>query len=300
MSVNSVSPSYIFKQPTTPWNRKELLRSPFFSPLRNTITELDTDGFPTLSDMNALLTHRPSQITVASGAPLFFVPQNTGKLPFEAQYEPSCYLRGEVPTRDTNWHDLFNALVWLTFPRTKAAMNARHYRVLTTGDADNTQLARSARGSVRDVTTLLDESGVIVVCSDPELIRMLKAFEWKNLFWHNRRQVIENMKFFIVGHGLYEKALRPYVGMTGQGMLLEVGETFHSWAADVQLAHVDRLVEKVLADDAKYQCSSELNPVPLLGIPGWCEDNRDPVYYDNTSYFRESRQIRQASHAMTT
>jgi len=66
-----------------------------------------------------------------------------GKLPFEAQYEPRCYLKGEVPTRAHNWHDLFNALVWLTFPATKAVINARHYHALTDamldkGAADST------------------------------------------------------------------------------------------------------------------------------------------------------------------
>lgn len=283
-------------QQTTPWNRQELLQSLFFSPLWKTITELDTVGFPALRDMNALLTRRHSPITVQSGAPLFFVPQDSGKLPFEAQYEPSCFLRGEVPTRDGNWHDLFNALVWLTFPKTKAAMNARHYRVLTARGAENPRRAGSERGAVRDVTTLLDESGVIVVCSDPALIRMLKAFEWKNLFWDHRRQVIEHMKFFIVGHGLYEKALRPYVGMTGQGMVLEVAEVFHTWSADVQLAHVDTLAANQFADNGKYQHSSELSPVPLLGIPGWAEDNENPAYYDNTGYFRKARQNRQVAH----
>ena len=32
--------------------------------------------------------------------------------------------RGEVETRPDNWHDWFNGLVWLTFPRAKAALSA--------------------------------------------------------------------------------------------------------------------------------------------------------------------------------
>lgn len=74
-----------------------------------------------------------------------------------------------MPTRTHNWHDLFNALVWLTFPGTKTTINARHYHalidaMLDKGAADAAQAApRSKRGSVRDVNTLLDESGVVVV-----------------------------------------------------------------------------------------------------------------------------------------
>ena len=30
--------------------------------------------------------------------------------------------------RADNWHDLFNVLVWCTFPRAKAALNACHVR----------------------------------------------------------------------------------------------------------------------------------------------------------------------------
>ena len=88
--------------------------------------------------------------------------QQRGKLPFEAQYEPRCYLTGEVQTRANNWHDLFNALVWLTFPKTKAVLNARHYHALTVEEI----ASGSHRGAVRDVNTLLDESGVIVVYAD--------------------------------------------------------------------------------------------------------------------------------------
>ena len=118
-----------------------------------------------------------------SGQPLSFVPQEYGKLPFEAQYEPRCYLKGEVPTRANNWHDLLNALVWLTFPKAKAAINARHYRALT---AEMSPATRSQRGAVRDTNTLLDESGVIVACADDELAELLRNFQWKELFWQRR------------------------------------------------------------------------------------------------------------------
>jgi hypothetical protein len=38
---------------------------------------------------------------------------------------PSC--SGEVATRPGNRHDFFNALIWLAFPRSKAAINRRHH-----------------------------------------------------------------------------------------------------------------------------------------------------------------------------
>jgi hypothetical protein len=272
-----------------PWNVRLLLASQFFAPLHVPISSLPEGKFPMLEDLNAALGRRPSPITVQNGAPLVFVLQARGKLPFELQYEPRCYLRGEVPTRAGNWHDLFNALVWLTFPEMKAAMNARHYRAMTGTVAFEHQTSASERGGVRDVTTLLDESGVIVVSSNIELIRMMKNFEWKELFWHRRREVLAHMRFYIVGHGLYEKALRPYVGMTGHGMLLQVASEFHDLSLEQQLVNVDMLVAEQLRDEEKYRIPDELSPVPLLGIPGWMAENDNAAFYDNTTYFRRGR-----------
>jgi hypothetical protein len=112
------------------WNREVLLQSPLFAPLYPILACIDTTGFPTLRDCNALLDARQPPITVQSGMSLRFVAQQCGKLSFEAQYEPRCYLTGEVQMRAHNWHDLLNALVWLTFPKTKAVLNARHYLAL--------------------------------------------------------------------------------------------------------------------------------------------------------------------------
>src|SRR5450756_1683348 len=62
------------------WNRATLLQSPLFAPLHPILACIDTTGFPTLQDCNALLTARPSPITTQSGMPLRFVVQQSGKL----------------------------------------------------------------------------------------------------------------------------------------------------------------------------------------------------------------------------
>jgi len=279
---------------TPDWNREALLQSPLFAPLHPVLAKLKATGFPTLQECNALLEICPSPVTAQSGARLRFVPQQCGKLPFEAQYEPRCYLNGEVPTRAHNWHDLFNALVWLTFPKTKAAINARHYHALMKqGIADEAE-SSSKRGAVRDVNTLLDESGVIVVYADAELAGLLRDFRWKELFWQRRELVRpqssqRRMGFYILGHGLYEKALRPYVGITGQGLLLAAEPAFFSWSLARQLAHLDNLLAEYLAEPEHCRSTRDLSPVPLLGIPGWTADNDNASYYDNSAYFRPGR-----------
>jgi hypothetical protein len=270
------------------WNRGVLLNSPLFVPLHPIFADLDIDDFPILQDCNALL-ERHSPIIMQSGMPLRFVAQQSGKLPFAAQYEPRCFLAGEVQMRAHNWHDLFNALVWLTFPKTKAMLNARHYHALL----DERAAGNTGRGAARDANTLLDESGVIVVYADndfgAELAGLVSGFHWKELFWQRREQMSASMGFYLFGHGLYEKALQPYVGMTGQGLLLAVERAFFAWPLAQRLTYLDNLLADYLAAPEHCRNTRDFSPVPLLGVPGWTTHNCSETYYDNTAYFRPSR-----------
>jgi len=266
-------------------NKSKFINSPFFAPLRLILGQLNTDQFPTLTDLNCLLDRLGSRITVQSGLPLHFVEQNTGKPAFEMQYEPLCYLKGEVQTRNDNWHDLLNALVWMTFPKTKTAINARHYMALI----DQKCAQTSQRGAVRDMNTLFDESGVIVVCAAPALTLLLSDFKWKELFWEKRKQVQSSMGFYLFGHGLYEKALHPYIGLTGQGLVLSVTPAFFNMTPERQINHVDDRVADYINNPTQCVSTRELTPVPLLGIPDWVPENNCPDFYDNTRYFRPAR-----------
>jgi len=263
-----------------------LLQSPLFAPLHRVLEKIQHKEFPSLAECNALLQKQHPTILTHTGKLLQFVAQQAGKLPFEAQYEPRCYLKGEVQMRANNNHDLFNALVWLTFPRTKAALNARHYHALL---AAQTLSNKNERGALRDANTLLDESGVIVVTADENLTHLLRDFQWKKLFWQQREQVKTAMGFYIFGHGLYEKSVQPYVGITGQGLVLNVEAEFFTWPLSAQLIHIDSTLAAQLATSDFCTTTRELTPVPLLGIPGWSAENEREDYYENTAYFRAGR-----------
>jgi hypothetical protein len=260
-----------------------ILESALFAPLHPLIASLQVNGFPTLYDLNQLA--EQAAIQVQSGCELRFTEQSTGKLSLEMQYEPRCYLTGEVQTRSDNWHDLFNAMIWLTYPKSKAAINARHYAAIMAH-----KQTRSQRGAVRDMNTLLDESGVIIACSDANLSDLLLDFKWTELFWQQRVQVKHSMGFYLFGHGLYEKALHPYLGMTGQGLILPVAQAFFSCSPEQQRMHLDNQLAEYLYDPEHCLDTRELTPVPLLGVPGWAIENDSEAYYDNSDYFRRKRQ----------
>jgi hypothetical protein len=78
--------------------------------------------------------------------------------------------RGEVPTREHNWHDFLNALVWATFPRSKATLHARQHRAIAEwAGADVVRKLPNARTRELDVLALVDEGGVIV-CDDANVV----------------------------------------------------------------------------------------------------------------------------------
>jgi DUF3025 family protein len=206
-------------------------------------------------------------------------------------YEECVDRRGELQVREGNWHDLFNVLTWLAYPRAKAALNARHVSALAQESAgrETGAYARHNRGRARDALTLFDESGAIVLSSDPELVAELRAFRWKHLFWGARRRVVTKMSFLVFGHSLFAKALAPYVGMTAHAIpfVTRAGDVHESLEA--QTARVDRLVAEYLTCRPGLNTPHALAPLPLLGVPGWWPGNDDESFYENARYFRSAR-----------
>src|SRR5947209_19281554 len=98
-------------------------------------------------------------LRTASGRPLRFVPPGKRR----GAYELRVHDTGRVETRPENLHDWFNALCWLAFPRTKARINALH--------AASIPSESGQRGRLRDLLTICDERGGIVVCADEALNR---------------------------------------------------------------------------------------------------------------------------------
>ncbi len=237
------------------------LAAPFFDAVRAELEALG--GHHDLTALNELAARR--------GLRMRFVPPSASLSAID--YEMTIDATGEVPTRD-NPHDFFNALQWIASPRTKAAINAGHLRYPAPGKA--------SRPVARDVLTMIDESGVIVASSDPSLLDLLRGFRWRDLFVQRRSDVLAHMRFSLLGHGLMEKALAPFIGLTGKAILLHLDAN----------EPLDAAVSRWLADDAHLASSGILAPLPLLGIPGWDVRNENPAFYENAGYFRPGRQVR--------
>ena len=263
------------------WTTDWLNRSDMFVPLRAVGTRLPAIGWPNPDLLNALADDA-GRVVNAQGLRVRFVPMAPKSGDFSDGFEPRAFLNGEVQLRPLDWHDLFNALVWMSFPTSKAMINARHYESLSGGETGN-------RPPTRDALTLFDEEGVVVLSSDAGLLELVREFRWKELFWKRREEVTKRMRFFLFGHALYHKALNPFVGMTGKAMLLDVPDAFAQLPLHVQVAQIDRLVAAHVWDRTRMRHGRELSPLPVLGVPGWWGGNEQESFYENTGYFRAGR-----------
>ena len=196
-----------------------------------------------------------------------------------AVYEQHIWRTGEVPTRvgpDGGWHDLFNALAWLSFPRTKARLNALQAReILRDG-------VGARRGGLRDAATLFDENAAIVLTANPGIVDALRGLDWQALFVRSRETFAREVRVVAFGHALIDKLRSPYKGICAHGWLVDPGGCADALGPALDALVCDTLGAQTLRTDA-------FAPLPVLGVPGWWPPNRDPSFYDDASVFRRAR-----------
>jgi hypothetical protein len=267
------------------WDPDFLARSPMFEPLRAAGGRLRTPEWPARDELQGLLDRDGDPVRTASGLPLRLVGAGGRRRSFEERYEARVHLKGEMAFRDRDWHDLLNLLVWLTFPRAKAALNGRHFGALAAQRA----AGMANRGPAQDALTLFDEGGLIVASTDEGMLGLLREWRWKDLFWRNRERLGAATRFFLFGHALYEKALEPFMGITGRAVLLQVEPDLLAQPVGAQIQALDARLAAHLSDPRNLTASRDLAVVPILGVPGWHPDNARETFYDDADYFRPGR-----------
>lgn len=242
---------------------------PAFAPYR---PFLAAGRLPELSQLNGWAAARG--LALDNGMPLAFVEATrTSAL----DYEQAIASRGAIGVRADNWHDALNALVWLTLPRTKCALNACHV-------APATVPAGHARTRGRDAATLVDESGLILACADAELVDMLRRRAWQALFVTARARVEAAFVPVAVGHGMLDKLRHPWRGITAH--VLVVPMPAGSPANPDTIAALDAAAAARIRAAPFH--SSALTPLPVAGLPGWDAEALGLRLYDDVSVFRPS------------
>jgi Protein of unknown function (DUF3025) len=207
-------------------------------------------------------------ITNANGQRIRFVAPG-GK----ESYEMQVFETGRVSTRPDSLHDWFNALVWLAFPRTKARLNAMHAA----------EIPREAgrRGRLRDMLTLFDEGGALVVSDDAALVGLVREMRWRELFWERREQLRRAMGFAVLGHAVLEQALEPWAGITCKAIFVSPAGSVVSSGRSL-----DEQAAQWLAACGPEVTPKDLAALPVFGYPGWLPASGNAEFYDDARYFR--------------
>jgi len=203
-------------------------------------------------------------------------------------YEDFIAQSQQIPLRANNWHDLFGALIWCLFPKSKQLMNQLHM-------VEIRRFGSKERTVVRHKLTLLDECGVIL-CIRPSqrfLLDLLRQQHWTAAFYQHK-DLWATLNPMIFGHANYEMATRPFIGLTAKLWCIELPEQAGLAESIKGYNFVDELLVKQLVQPALLLDNQQLSPLPLLGVPGWYK-GQDQAFYADTSYFRPKRQNLESS-----
>jgi hypothetical protein len=225
---------------------------------------LEGAAWPSIDALNAHWPH---------GARERFVAQTRGLLVDGLHYEQRIAEHGAIATREGNWHDLFNALVWLRHPALKRALNARQ-------QAEIARMGPKLRSRAQYAMTHFDEAGVIVAVRDPALLALWDAHDWHGLFWRRREAWLDgSIRLELFGHALLELALNPGKLLVGKALVFRP-----TGAADLA-AHCAAAIGagRLLLDPL------ELRPLPLSGIPGWHPDNAGETFHRSAACYQPRR-----------
>lgn len=152
------------------WDAQFMERSPWFWPLARAAERFETlADWPTLAQLGELYALRAQE----TGAPLLRFADNVrkqdkrvgGRVVLEALYDGRISVRGEVPTRERDWHDFFNVLCFATFPHAKHALHSRQFAALRARVPPDASQLPNARSPEQDALTLFDEGGAVVVAT---------------------------------------------------------------------------------------------------------------------------------------
>lgn len=197
-------------KPETRWRPLSDVRA--HATLRAALGHFDAfKHWPKVEDLSALFDARG--VTNAQGQPITCELQapktkrrraRAGLRSRDALYDARIDALGLLPTREANYHDFFNAMVWATFPLSKAAIAARQHAIWQRELEPMFAQLPSRRTREQDALAMLDEGGLLVTAS-PSIEAELRArCEAGDEAWLRAQRKTNAVQSFVFGHALHE------------------------------------------------------------------------------------------------
>lgn len=240
----------VFVSPSRENVDKNIFGHPVFGDVADYLPWAVSDAWPELASLN------PSDIPFVhayTGKPLVFVRQTPELIADGLHYEERIFRHGLIATREKNWHDLFNAMMWLKYPRMKSALNARQWN-------DVRLHGTKTRTPGQCAMTLFDEAGAIVSLPTA-MLECWKRHDWHGLFIEHAdawRNGVASVAVF--GHALLDHALVTETLLVAKCIVLPDKSDVNSCT--------DELANAIHAE-SMLLANAELRTLPLCGIPGW-------------------------------
>lgn len=229
---------------------------------------LEEAEWPSIESLNAA---RPADM------PERFVAQTPALLADGLHYEQRIAEHGQIATREANWHDLFNAMIWLRHAPLKRALNAQQM-------AEIGHMGPKERSRPQYAMTHFDEAGVLVVLRDAHLLSLWDAHDWHGLFWRERAAWLDGRAALTVfGHALLEHALNPGKLLVGKALV---------WQGEMSLGQAQDDAVQAIAAGQVLRDPLELRPLPLSGLPGWHPDNPQESFHREAACYQSRREGR--------
>lgn len=149
--------------PRPPWSTA-FLDAPWLTALRPAALSLrGLSDWPTLDELNDRLGPRlnPDGLRPVRFAPSPPRPRRARERSVASLYDVRIHRDGLISTRAANAHDLFNALVWASFPRAKRALARRQHDAHLRRLGVDARALPNARSREQDTLAMIDEGGVL-------------------------------------------------------------------------------------------------------------------------------------------
>lgn len=225
-------------------------------------------AFPGVADIDRVVAPRAGVRFEASAPKPRRARRQKSRAPIDPDelYDGRITKEGVVPTRPESAHDLWNALVWSAFPRSKRALHARQHRLISARLDASAKVLPGARTREQDTIAMVDEGGAILVCDEGAAREVESALSTRTT------EALDAVKSLftglVFGHAVYEELARGPTRALCFAVLVEAPRR----EPGSVVATADELLRGMLEDPERF-----LSPEGHRGIPpspAWFADPR--------------------------
>jgi len=260
------------------WDPRFVERSAWFWPLAGAAERFaHLAEWPTREALDAM--YRGLTAGVPGAPPLRFADnvrkedkRRDGQIRLDGLYDGRIAVHGEVPTREGDWHDFFNALCFATFPRSKRALHLRQYSALQGRVPATATRLPPTRTREQDALTLFDEGGALIAAETPVYLQLSAAEGAEREALLRAFCEREQARIVPFGHALFEHLVE---GLRCPGGFTQLVAVERLAAPDpALLAQVDAALCALLADPNRFQ-SPRAGSHLRLDVLGLWSNRRD-------------------------